>query len=524
MSFARPDDRFSRRVFRVFALSLLIVSAVLSSLFIYAQQQRMGADLVDRGRTLATLLASGARTAVYSENATLVQDTLQGLLERPDVLAATIFTEDLAVLVAAAKDPALRQRGGKPLGAELRVLESPLLRSACAELQEGGHLDIFCPVLIRARAASEQDLFFEPSPRKGHEELIGFVQLSLDRAPLRRELAALLLRSVLLVSFLLLAGTGAVFLLSRRVTEPLEQLTEAVRAFGAGAAVREIPRTSQDEIGRLAEAFTAMIRDLEEREREKERLAERLRHAQKMEAVGTLSQGISHDFKNILSTLKAALHILQKGSPDNEFVLKYAGRMQLTLERARELVDRLGLFSRTRELPVGSVDLTALLERLAPALAAAVGEGVRLNLETPGAPVRIVGDSLSLEQLLTNLAYNARDAMPAGGVLCVRLETAAGAAGDEAGTARITVRDTGAGMAPEVQRRAFEPFFSTKEVGAGSGLGLSIVHGIVEQHRGRIRVESGPGEGTCFQVDLPLAAGAEAFSPSAGGARGAVCG
>jgi signal transduction histidine kinase len=308
------------------------------------------------------------------------------------------------------------------------------------------------------------------------------------------------------------------------VTEPLERLTAAVRAFGAGtgvgAGLQEIPRTSADEIGRLAEAFTTMIHDLAEREKEKERLAARLREAQKMEAVGTLSQGISHDFKNILSTLKGAVHILQKGSPDNEFVLKYTGKMQVSLDRARDLVEQLVVFSRTRKRQADHVDLAALLDRMAPMLHEALGEGVRLNVESPGEPVRVLGDAASLEQMLLNLVYNARDAMPEGGTLCLRLETEAGAAATEPGTARVTVRDTGVGMNPETRRRLFEPFFTTKDVGGGMGLGLSIVHGIVEQHHGRIEVDSEPGEGTTFRVELPLVGGAPDGQSSVSGADG----
>ncbi len=512
---AKPTRSFSRRVFKVFMLSLLAVSAIFTGSSLYAQKQHLEAGLLDRGLTLAGLLASGAKTAAYSENAALVQDTLQGVLERREVLAAAVFTRDRTPLAVTARSSALRERAGTLTVAETELSGSPQLRTGCVSLQEEGHVDIFCPVLIRIRVVPGQDLYFEDPPAATSEEFVGFVKLTLDRGPLLRESAALLLRSLLLVLLLLLAGTGAVFLISRRVTEPLERLTEAVRSFGAGSGIREIPRTSNDEIGRLAEAFTTMIRDLSDRDREKERLAERLREAQKMEAVGTLSQGISHDFKNILSTLKAAVHILQKGSPDNEFVMKYTGKIQTTLDRARDLVERLVTFSRTRELHASPVDLSALLARLAPMLRETIGEKVRLNLEPAPAPVRVLGDEVSLEQLLVNLAYNARDAMPEGGILCMRVEAVAGATADRRGTARITVRDTGIGMNPEVRRRLFEPFFTTKGVGAGMGLGLSIVHGIVEQHHGRIEVDSEPGEGATFRVDLPLL-GDETPIPQAG--------
>ena len=403
-----------------------------------------------------------------------------------------------------AKNPALRDRAGKISAAEKALFTGQQLRSGCATFQEEGHVDIVCPILIRTTAASTLELYFENPEGANREDVAGFVRLTLDRGPLQRRLAAGFVRSVLLALGMLLIGTGVVFLISRRVTEPLERLTDAVRAFGAGSGVREISHTSDDEIGRLAEAFTSMIHDLSEREQDKERLAAQLREAQKMEAVGTLSQGISHDFKNILSTLKTAVHILEKGSPDNEFVLKYTGKIKTSLGRARDLVERLVTFSRTRQIQTGPVDLTALFAGLAPILRETVGESVRFSASTPREPVWVLGDAASLEQLLTNLAYNARDAMPEGGILRMRLETVAGTDAAGPGLARITVRDTGVGIDPEVRRRMFEPFFTTKDVGSGTGLGLSIVHGIVEQHHGRIEVDSVPGEGAVFQVELPL--------------------
>ncbi len=519
----KPTRRFSHRVFKVFALSLLAVAAIFTAFFFYAAQQRLEDDLVNRGQILADLLANGSRTAAYSENAALVQDTLRGVLEYPLVLSAKVFTRDRALLTMMAKSPALKAQSGGLSDEEKEFFGRPRTGKECLSLREASHNDFFCPILMRTAAVSGEELYFESRPAATSEELVGFVHLTLDRGPMQRRLTTFLLRSLLLALALLLVGTVAVFLLSRRVTEPLERLTDAVREFGAGAGtgadIREITRTSADEIGKLAEAFATMTHDIDERRREKELLAERLRESQKMEAVGTLTQGISHDFKNILSTLMAAVHILQKGSPDNEFVLKYTGKIQTSLDRAKELVERLVTYSRMHQVDAGPVDLTALFARLAPILRESVGESVRFSMSAPREPVLVLGDAASLEQMLTNLAYNARDAMPEGGILRMRLQIAEGAAADEGGVARFTVLDTGSGMDPEVRRRIFEPFFTTKGVGAGMGLGLSIVHGIVEQHHGRIEVDSVPGEGTTFRVDLPLMAEGVAAEPPRHGAE-----
>jgi len=524
MSSADPSRRFSRRVFIGLTLLLLLVSVTFTAYFMFVQKKRMEAAIVDRSRGLAGLLATGAKIAVFSENEELVQETLRGVIDRRDVLAAAVFTLERVPIASAGRSPALKTQAALLTAQEIALVQRLGAQSGCLSHLDPGVIDSFCPVLLRKGTPSVLEQSPEGSTAAPVDAYIGFARTMLDRRPLQLELGWLAARSLGLMLVVLLLGAWVGFLFSRRVTGPLEQLTEAVRAFGAGGDILALPPMPDDEIGRLAAAFTDMTRDIAEREREKERLTERLREAQKMEAVGTLSQGISHDFKNILSTLKGAVHILQKGSPENEFVLKYAGKMQVSLDRARDLVERLVLFSRTRLSQAGPVDLVTLLAGQEPMLREALGEGVCLQVEAPGEPVRVFGDAASLEQLLLNLTYNARDAMPEGGTLFLRLEGVSGATADERGTARVTVRDTGVGMDPETRRRLFEPFFTTKDVGYGMGLGLSIVHGIVEQHHGRIEVESAPGEGTTFRVELPLLARAAGEPPPVSGRSGVAKG
>jgi signal transduction histidine kinase len=507
MSSVKPAGHLSRRVFAVIALLLLAVSAVFTGYFLHIQRQRLEAAIRDRGKGLAGLLATGAKVAVYAENAELVQETLQGVVDRRDVLAAAVFTAAGAPVATAGRTPALKAAAAQLNPGDVALTQQLGANSGCLNHQDPGVIETYCPVLLRVRPESGAELYFGVATASAPitESLIGFVKVTIDRKPLQRELVSLVVRNLGLMLIVLLLCTGMAFRFSRRVTEPLEQLTEAVRAFGANGTFRELPRLPDDEIGRLAAAFTRMTGDIVERDREKERLSERLREAQKMEAVGTLSQGVAHDFKNILSTLKTAVHLLRKGAPDNEFVLKYAGKIQTSVDRAQDLVERLVMFSRTQRLETLPVELNALLAHLEPMLREAVGPGVHLELTPAPGPVCVLGDEGSLGQLLMNLAYNARDAMPGGGSLGIRLE-AVPASESGAARARIVVRDTGGGMDAEVRRRMFEPFFTTKDVGGGMGLGLSIVRGIVEQHHGRIEVESEPGAGATFRVELPLAA------------------
>ena len=503
MSSASSRSRFSRRVFLAVAASLLVVSTAFTTYFVHAQREQLEAALADRGRLLGGLLATGARTAVYAESAELVQDILSSIVGRRDMLSAAVFTLDGELVAADGRTPRLREEAGRLDAGDLDIVRRLGAERGCLNHWDVETIDGYCPVLLGEGMASAEDLYFDDQRRTSGWTAIGFIKVTLDRLPVREEIRRMVLRSMTMMAVILLLGGWAGLAFSRRVTSPLEQLTEAVRVYGAGGDVRDLSRMPDNEIGRLAEAFTTMTRDLAVRGREKEELAERLRHAQKMKAVGELSQGISHDFKNFLSTLKITTYLIERTAPDNQGVLKYAGRMNATIDRAQQLVERLLLFSRTGQLQMVDVDLGALLAQLAPAVRMVLGDQVRLDLEPLGCPVPVRGDPARLEQLLMNLVYNARDAMPGVGALGVRLGIRAGSAGEPA-MARLSVADTGVGMPPEVRERVFESFFTTKGSGSGLGLGLSIVRGIVEEHGGRVEVESVPGEGTTFHVELPL--------------------
>jgi signal transduction histidine kinase len=283
------------------------------------------------------------------------------------------------------------------------------------------------------------------------------------------------------------------------------RLTEEVHTLGAGGAAREIPVRRSDEIGRLAAAFNRMLAALAEREREKERAEARLRAAQRMEAVGTLARGIAHDFGNILSTVTGTVYLLQQDNAGNPAVTGAARDIRTALGRARELIERLVTFSRTAEARLVPLELGSLVAGLEPMLRLAAGGGVDLVVSLPPGELRIAGDAEGLRQVLLNLCYNARDAMEGKGRIRIALGLAVD--GGRPPAARLTVQDDGPGMDEEVRRRLFDPFFTTKEVGRGTGLGLTIVHGVVEQHGGRIEVESEPGSGALFRIDLPLLAG-----------------
>ena len=233
-------------------------------------------------------------------------------------------------------------------------------------------------------------------------------------------------------------------------------------------------------------------------------LEDRLRQSQKMEAIGQLAGGVAHDFNNLLTVISGYAHMARRhvgvgpGSPELAEIVHAA-------DRAAELTRQLLAFARQQVLAPAPLDLNDVARGLVPMLGRLIGEDVRIaTLAGAGLP-RVLADRAQVEQVIINLAINARDAMPDGGTLSI--ETSAGVL-DE--FVCLSVTDTGTGIEPAVLERVFEPFFTTKEVGLGTGLGLATVHGIVTQSGGHVRVSSDPGHGSTFSVYLPAVAGAAA--------------
>ena len=252
----------------------------------------------------------------------------------------------------------------------------------------------------------------------------------------------------------------------------------------------------------------AVLRDVTGRKR----LEAQLLQSQKMEAVGTLAGGIAHDFNNILTAITGYSDMLLIKLGDGNPLAGDVGEIRRAAVRAAALVRQLLAFSRKQKaVPHVVVDLNALLRNMRNMLVRLIGENIRLTVEPSGGQLPVQVDPGQIEQVVVNLVVNSRDALPRGGEIVIRTEVAVAdaASGHPSGVdsrrfARLTVRDTGEGMAQEVLDKVFEPFFTTKDVGKGTGLGLSVVYGIVKQHGGWIDVESGPGAGTAFMVCLPL--------------------
>jgi PAS domain S-box-containing protein len=259
------------------------------------------------------------------------------------------------------------------------------------------------------------------------------------------------------------------------------------------------------------ELTLVFARDISERER----VAEQLRQAQKMESVGRLAGGIAHDFNNLLTAIGgyAELSALDLDTGDAEAVRESIGQISRAASRAAELTSQLLAFSRKQVLHPRPLDLNEVVSDMAAMVSRLVGEDVVLSSDFETDLWTVLADPAQIEQVVLNLALNARDAMPEGGSLAIRtanfeLDRERASPHPElvpGSYVTLIVSDTGGGIEREIVERVFEPFFTTKRVGEGTGLGLATVHGIVSQSGGTVWVESEPGAGTTFTVCLPRA-------------------
>ena len=259
------------------------------------------------------------------------------------------------------------------------------------------------------------------------------------------------------------------------------------------------------------EALQLEIIERKRAEEEKERIQGQLLQAQKMEAIGILAGGIAHDFNNLLTAIQGWAELLLEGVDEKSSAFQDVKEIRSAIKRASDITQQLLLFSRKKPMQMKPVDFNGLVARFLKICHCLIGETIEINTDFQGDLWNVKADRGTIEQMIMNLAVNARDAMPNGGTLTLQTENILV---DETRCrrdpearpgpfVRLTVSDTGLGMSPETLRHVFEPFFTTKGPGIGTGLGLSVTYGIVKQHDGWISVHSEQGHGTTFRVYLP---------------------
>ena len=363
-----------------------------------------------------------------------------------------------------------------------------------------------------------------------------YIGIGLAKAPYFAEIAANTRQNIVFISLsFALALAAAWFGGNIFIRRPIERLLGAVHRWRSGDyAARVGAAGDHSEIGRLGEAFDAMATAVEARQqsqqkaeqelatlnaeleqRVKQEVAQReqaqqeLAQSQKMDAIGQLTSGVAHDFNNFLAAILGNLELLGLRVSDAKS-RQLVDRAIAAANRGGKLIDQLLAFSRDRRLELQPFDANALVNGMDELLDRAIGPAITVAYSLGKSLWPAMADAGQIEVALLNVAINARDAMPFGGTLLV--ETANIDAGDKRLPAAlagdfvmIAISDTGAGMTEEVRTRAFEPFYTTKEIGKGTGLGLSMVYGVAKQSGGTAVIESAVGKGTTVALFLPRA-------------------
>lgn len=244
---------------------------------------------------------------------------------------------------------------------------------------------------------------------------------------------------------------------------------------------------------------------------QKKQLRKELYQAQKLESIGTLAGGVAHDFNNILTVIIGFSQIMLNQTDQTDPNYKNLENIYESAKRASKLTKQLLLFSRKQNMQSKPIDLNQTLSRLNKMLNRLIGEDIQMHHNLAENLNMINADEGQIEQVITNLAVNARDAMPEGGDLTISTKNVTIDQKEATTTShkktgrfvKLTIKDTGEGMDKNTQEQIFDPFFTTKAHGEGTGMGLSVVHGIIKKHKGHIEVSSKPGEGTSFDIYLP---------------------
>ncbi|MBB5206535.1 PAS domain S-box protein [Chiayiivirga flava] len=353
-------------------------------------------------------------------------------------------------------------------------------------------------VLLGFVGADRQDMLVQASVGSdGHESVLTAL-LDTARAPLRDVLET---------------GRYAIHAPQRGAGDPthalMMPLLDRRGTMGVLVCLGPGPDTFDHDALHLVQSFATMISAFVQRRRTEEQLA----HSQRLDAIGQLTGGIAHDFNNLLTVLSGALQMLEAEYPGNAEAQDLIATAARSADRGAELTAKLLAFARRQSLAPRVIDVAELLRDVQRMLKRTLGDGIELRLECASGLRSAFADPAQLDAALVNLALNARDAMPRGGEidLSAKNVTLQGMGGDEdlppGAYVLITVSDTGMGMSPDTLARAMEPFFTTKQAGRGSGLGLSMVYGFARQSGGQLRIASSLGYGTQVKLYLPVADG-----------------
>jgi len=473
------------------AVGILLAAIVLHYFLVESEKRHLLETEEQAAKTLATSMKLPFTQILLYEEAGVVSEA--GLLDL--YISRMVGSKDLHIVYAMVFDPEGRVLSHSDLTQFSRKLDDPLSRKALSaeavilshvgDPFAGGVIDVATPLNVSSKR-------------------FGTLRFGYSLAGLADHLRQLKRKALALT---VSAGAGMILLVSLAagvMVRPIRRLVDALDSVRLGKLEPVSLPERHDELGDLQNSYRVMIDRLAKEKAARERTQELLARTEKMATVGTLAAGIAHEVNSPLTGAMHSVHALEAGALSPEKQGRYLQVLAESLERIRRAVSQLLDFSTVHVTNVEDCDLSRLVAKTLEFLEYRIA-GSRIAVENRLPPLTIPADAHKMGQVLVNLVMNAIVAMPAGGRLVFRHIV-------DGSFLTLIVSDTGEGIPEENLEKIFDPFFTTKRNGEGTGLGLAVCRKIVEQHGGKIRVSSRPGEGTEFSISLP-------FAPSSGGSN-----
>jgi len=462
--------------FIISAASLVvIVSLLFSWLFLGQARRDQLAQFERRAHSLAGNLAYNSEFGVLTGDRLSLEKLLDGILSQDDVIFAIIEEADGRKLVSREKE---------------ERKDEPKMEFSASILRRGKEF-------VDELSILEKGIAQEPISLTE----IGKVRIGLSLKELNQATQAIRQKIFLIALLLIFLGSLLAVIFSRRITRPIQKLSEGAMIIGEGDLNHKIEITSSDEIGRLAERFNQMSQNL------KDKLAQMV-NQEKLASIGRLASGVAHEIGNPLSSLLIDAKMLRDRLKEDPEVRESLEAIIDQAERMKGIMRNLLDFSRPSSVKLESVDIKEAVDRTMALVSPQLRKSrVELSLEVPQNLPRVKASKDQLIQVFINLIINAMEAMPTGGGLRIVAQplTTGSQLSAKADSLEIRFTDTGVGIPQENLDKIFDPFFTTKPVGQGTGLGLAISYQIISKLGGNIEVESMQGRGTTIIIKLPLA-------------------
>jgi len=471
--------------FFLYSNTLIIVTMTLVTILLVVHERRSRYEAIERrGRSICEVMAIPITDALMYEEIGLILET--GLIEN-NIFEIQARNRDLMRYVVVTDT-----QGKVTHSSDWNLLGQTFERALGEQSVDGG------PIMETLEDADgtrvlEGRTSLSISTKSWGTLIVGF---SLEQ--IEQQVQAIAMQAAFVALLLMVGNSALTAIYVETLIRPILGLNRTMRRAARGdLSVRTRARASA-EVGELADAFNRMMDEMEEaQDREKVQRAQ-LAHTEKMAAVGTLAAGVAHEVNNPLSGILTCIENMRGNLEDREMIERYLKLIHDGLQRIEHTVVNLLDFSRERKMELAPTSINSCVRHVVDLAKYQLREG-RVEVEYRLDPTEpfVMADSFQLDQLFLNLVLNARQAMPEGGQLTLRTLR-------KEGTILVEVRDTGVGIPQEMRERIFNPFVTTREVGEGTGLGLTVSDSIVASHGGTLDVESTVGQGSVFRVSFPV--------------------